>query len=87
MSNTTDDIYDYPEPELMNNEEYWKEGYHYDKNDNIHYLSEMDNRYLLNVIKHFSKWDTSPLKKEATKRLLKWANDEDTTQCRSLNIN
>ena len=68
MSETTDDMDFYPDQEWMNNEQNWKQGYHVDQYDDEHLFEDMDDRYLLNVIRHFSKWDTKPLLREAKKR-------------------
>ncbi len=58
-------------PEYVDNENNWKNGYHYDKFNNCHTVSEMSNSYLLNTIRFFKGWNTKPLLKEAKKRGLK----------------
>ena len=55
-------------PNHVDNEEHWKQGIHFDSDDNEHKIAKMADSHLLNVIRYFKDSDTTPLIEEAKRR-------------------
>lgn len=54
--------------ELSTQEELWIDGFHQDKAGKVYEISKMTTKHLINTIKLFSLFDTTPLKEELRKR-------------------